>query len=187
MLRWAAGRYQLLVLSRHYLDSSKHVVQYLEKMEEKLSAAKDIPPTVLEKIKEESRKAKVRNGKKAKIYPRDETKILIVIGSESKRSVFSGIQVLFFSANQLPWVIFVWPRLSMKMAQELMTNRPRHEFPRHFRKQSRPNENNQKQLVGWEIMELENGVGTYEQSLELHIGIHTLHLIALVFLFIRQR
>ena len=61
MLRWAAGRYQLLVLSRHYLDSSKHVVQYLEKIEEKLSSAKDIPPAVLEKIKEESRKAKVRN------------------------------------------------------------------------------------------------------------------------------
>lgn len=61
MLRWAAGRYQLLVLSRHYLDSSKHVVQYLEKIEEKLSTAKDIPPTVLEKIKEESRKAKVKN------------------------------------------------------------------------------------------------------------------------------
>lgn len=60
MLRWAAGRYQLLVLSRHYLDSSKQVVQYLEKIEEKLSSAKDIPPTVLEKIKEESRKAKVR-------------------------------------------------------------------------------------------------------------------------------
>ena len=61
MLRWAAGRYQLLALSRHYLDSSKHVVQYLEKIEEKLSTAKDIPPAVLEKIKEESRKAKVRN------------------------------------------------------------------------------------------------------------------------------
>ena len=61
MLRWAAGRYQLLVLSRHYLDSSKHVVEYLEKIEEKLSTAKDIPPAVLEKIKEESRKAKVRN------------------------------------------------------------------------------------------------------------------------------
>lgn len=60
MLRWAAGRYQLLVLSRHYLDTSKHVVQYLEKIEEKLSTAKDIPPAVLEKIKEESRKAKVR-------------------------------------------------------------------------------------------------------------------------------
>ena len=60
MLRWAAGRYQLLVLSRHYLDSSKQVVQYLEKIEEKLSSAKDIPPTVLEKIKEESEKAKVR-------------------------------------------------------------------------------------------------------------------------------
>lgn len=60
MLRWAAGRYQLLVLSRHYLDSSKQVVQYLEKIEEKLSTAKDIPPTVLEKIKEESQKAKVR-------------------------------------------------------------------------------------------------------------------------------
>ena len=61
MLRWAAGRYQLLVLSRHYLDTSKHVVQYLEKIEEKLSTAKDIPPAVLEKIKEESRKAKVRD------------------------------------------------------------------------------------------------------------------------------
>ena len=61
MLRWAAGRYQLLVLSRHYLDSSKHVVQYLEKIEEKLSTAKDIPPAVLEKIKEESNRAKVRN------------------------------------------------------------------------------------------------------------------------------
>ena len=60
MLRWAAGRYQLLVLSRHYLDSSKHVVQYLEKIEEKLSTAKDIPPAVLEKIKEESKRAKVR-------------------------------------------------------------------------------------------------------------------------------
>jgi len=65
MLRWAAGRYQLLVLSRHYLDSSKHVVQYLEKIEEKLSTAKDIPPAVLEKIKEESRKAKVRNKKES--------------------------------------------------------------------------------------------------------------------------
>ena len=49
------------MLSRHYLDSSKHVVQYLEKIEEKLSSAKDIPATVLEKIKEESSKAKVRN------------------------------------------------------------------------------------------------------------------------------
>ena len=50
----------MLVLSRHYLDSSKQVVQYLEKIEEKLSSAKDIPPTVLEKIKEESEKAKVK-------------------------------------------------------------------------------------------------------------------------------
>lgn len=60
MLRWAAGRYQLLVLSRHYLDSSKQVVLYLNKIEEKMSSAKDIPPAVLEKIKEESEKAKVR-------------------------------------------------------------------------------------------------------------------------------
>jgi len=59
MLRWAAGRYQLLVLSRHYLDSSKQVVLYLNKIEEKMSSAKDIPPGVLEKIKEESEKAKV--------------------------------------------------------------------------------------------------------------------------------
>ena len=69
MLRWAAGRYQLLVLSRHYLDSSKHVVQYLEKIEEKLSSAKDIPPAVLEKIKEESNRAKVRNRVSTYVVP----------------------------------------------------------------------------------------------------------------------
>ena len=59
MLRWAAGRYQLLVLSRHYLDSTRQVVQYLDKIEEKMSTAKDIPSGVLEKIRSESEKAKV--------------------------------------------------------------------------------------------------------------------------------
>ena len=68
MLRWAAGRYQLLVLSRHYLDSSKQVVLYLNKIEEKISTAKDIPPAVLEKIKEESEKAKVRTSAKLRRF-----------------------------------------------------------------------------------------------------------------------
>lgn len=59
LLRWAAGRYQLLVLSRHYLGTSKQVVQYLDKIEEKLSTAKDIPVGVLERIREESDLARV--------------------------------------------------------------------------------------------------------------------------------
>jgi hypothetical protein len=57
--RWAAGRYQLTVLSNHYQKSSAAVVKYLDKIQSKMNAI-EIPKTVAEKIYEESEKAKVR-------------------------------------------------------------------------------------------------------------------------------
>lgn len=56
--RWAAGRYQLTVLSNHYHKSSTAVVKYLDKVQAKMSSI-DVPQTVVEKINEESEKAKV--------------------------------------------------------------------------------------------------------------------------------
>lgn len=67
----------------------------------------------------------------------------LVIGS---RAIF---KFHYFPANQLLLVIFVWPRLFMKMARELMARTIGHEFLRHLHKQSRPNENNPRQLVSW--------------------------------------
>ncbi len=61
MSRWAAGRYQLLVLSSHYQESSEQLVQYLENIETKISqAGEDIPEAIVEKIKSQSSKAKVK-------------------------------------------------------------------------------------------------------------------------------
>ncbi len=57
--RWAAARYQLTVLSNHYQKSSTAVVKYLDKIQSKMNAI-EIPKTVVEKINEESEKAKVR-------------------------------------------------------------------------------------------------------------------------------
>ena len=56
--RWAAGRYQLAVLSNHYRKSSTAVVKHLDKIQSKMNAI-EIPKTVVEKINEESEKAKV--------------------------------------------------------------------------------------------------------------------------------
>ena len=56
--RWAAGRYQLTVLSNHYRKSSTAVVKYLNKIQSKMSAI-EIPKCVAEKLNEESEKAKV--------------------------------------------------------------------------------------------------------------------------------
>ena len=60
MSRWAAGRYQLLVLSCHYQESSQQLVGYLSNMEKKISqSGEDIPECIVEKIKAQSAKAKV--------------------------------------------------------------------------------------------------------------------------------
>jgi hypothetical protein len=56
--RWAAGRYQLTVLSIHYQKSSTAVVKYLDKIQSKMNTI-EIPKPVVEKINEESEKAKV--------------------------------------------------------------------------------------------------------------------------------
>lgn len=57
----------------------------------------------------------------------------------------------YFPANQLRLVIFVWPsyRLFMEMTRELKARATGHEFPCYFHKQSRPNENNLRQLATW--------------------------------------
>ena len=60
MSRWAAGRYQLLVLSTHYQESSQQLVNYIENIERKVSQSADvIPECVVEKIRNQSNKAKV--------------------------------------------------------------------------------------------------------------------------------
>ena len=56
--RWAAARYQLTVLSNHYQKSSTAVVKYLDKIQTKMNTI-EIPKNVVEKISEESQKAKV--------------------------------------------------------------------------------------------------------------------------------
>ena len=43
----------------------------------------------------------------------------------------------------------------MKMARELKARATGLEFPRYFRKQSKPNENNLRQLVSWKRIERE--------------------------------
>ena len=56
--RWAAGRYQLAVLSTYYERSSYDVVTYLDKIQTKMATV-DIPPNVKEKIYQDTEKAKV--------------------------------------------------------------------------------------------------------------------------------
>ena len=56
--RWAAGRYQLTVLSNHYQKSSKAVVRYLDQIQSKMNTI-EIPRNVAEKISKESERAKV--------------------------------------------------------------------------------------------------------------------------------
>ena len=60
MSRWAAGRYQLLVLSTHYQNSSEHLVNYIKHIERKVSQSSDeMPECIIEKIRLQSNKAKV--------------------------------------------------------------------------------------------------------------------------------
>ena len=60
MSRWAAGRYQLLVLSNHYQDSSEQLADYINKIERKISlSSEDIPECIVEKIRAQSAKARV--------------------------------------------------------------------------------------------------------------------------------
>ena len=60
MSRWTAGRYQLLVLSTHYQESSQQLVNYIENIEQKVSqSASVIPESIVEKIRHQSSKSKV--------------------------------------------------------------------------------------------------------------------------------
>lgn len=56
--RWAAGRYQLAVLSTYYEQSSYAAVKYLDKIQNKMATI-DIPTKVTAKINCDTEKAKV--------------------------------------------------------------------------------------------------------------------------------
>lgn len=98
-------------------------------------------------------KKKYQSDQMQRVYTNMQLERLVM----SSRAIF---KFHYFPAYQLLLVIFVWPRLLMKMARELKARELKAratglEFPRYFHKQSRPNENNLRQLVSWKRIERE--------------------------------